>query len=89
MQIYTIYDSKAGAYLQPFFAKTEGVAIRYIRSALQDEKHEFFVHAEDYSLWHIGAFDELSAEISAYPPKHIGAMHHFKQAELLTHEQSD
>lgn len=63
MKIYSVYDSKAECYLTPFFAPTAGVALRMFTQAAQDENHEFHKHAEDYTLFEIGEFDQDSAAI--------------------------
>lgn len=57
--IFAVYDSKAEAYLRPFFAETKGLAIRSFSDAANDEKHEMCRHAEDYTLFQIGAFNVL------------------------------
>ena len=67
MQIFTIHDSKAQAYLQPFFAPNAAVAIRYVTTAANEAGHEFNVHAEDYTLFQIGEFDTTSSEITPFP----------------------
>lgn len=74
MRIYTIRDSKAEAYLQPFFATTDGVALRYITSALDDPDHEFTKHIEDYILFLIGQFDEETGELDPIPPLVVGKL---------------
>ena len=54
MNIYTIYDSKAEAYLTPFFTDTDATAVRIFTSAATDEQHHFHKYAEDYTLFAIG-----------------------------------
>lgn len=63
INVYSIYDSKAQAYLTPFFASTDGVAIRWFASAAHDEKHEFSRFAADYTLFRIGSFDQVSGRL--------------------------
>ncbi len=63
MKIYSIYDSKAEAYLQPIFATTNGVAIRMFSKAISDEDHAFNQNAEDFTLFEIGSFFEDTAII--------------------------
>lgn len=64
LQIYTVYDAKAEAYLTPFFAATDAVAIRNFNAAANDEEHSFHRHAEDYSLFLIGGFDIETATLA-------------------------
>lgn len=62
-KIFSVFDAKAGAYLEPFFAPTRGVAIRSFSSAAQDPGHMFHRHCEDYTLFELGEFDEFAGEI--------------------------
>lgn len=64
MKIFAVYDSKAEAYLQPFFARTDGVALRMFGQAAQDEQHDFSKHAADYTLFCLGEFDEYTGKIA-------------------------
>lgn len=57
---FTVYDSKAEAYLRPFFAGTRGQAMRSFSDAVNDPAHEFNKHAEDYTLFYLGGFNEAS-----------------------------
>jgi len=63
MKIYTIYDSKAEAYLQPFFMQSNGAAIRAFTDLANDPQHVFGKHPEDYTLFDIGVYDESTAAI--------------------------
>lgn len=62
--IFSIYDSKAEAYLQPFFGKTNATAIRQFQDAVQKSDTQFNQHAGDYTLFAIGEFDENSGSIA-------------------------
>ena len=61
--IYAIYDVKAEQFLPPFFAKTNGVAIRMFEQAANDQQHDFNKYAEDYSLFKIGTWNPEDATI--------------------------
>lgn len=56
--IYTVYDQKAEAYLQPFFVQTEGLAIRSFSDCVNSDSHQFGKHPEDYTLIELGTFDD-------------------------------
>ncbi len=71
MEIFSVHDSKANAYLTPFFAPTEGVALRQLSSAIKDENHEFNRYAEDYTLFQVGHWDEDTGTITGTPPRSI------------------
>lgn len=66
--IYTIHDNKAAAYLPPFYLHNKNMAIRSFADCVQEEGHQFNKHPEDYSLWEIGEFDDLTGEIIYHTP---------------------
>ena len=63
MQIYSVFDTKAEAFITPFFAPTNAVAKRMFKEAAQDQNHQFHKNAEDYNLFVLGTFDENTGEI--------------------------
>lgn len=65
MRIFSIYDSKAEAYIQPFFTHNKATAIRSFTQAAQDENSQFSQHAADYTLMQIGEWNETTGEIVA------------------------
>lgn len=58
LKAYSVFDLKAEAFLRPFFAATRGLAVRSFSDAVNDSKHEFFVHITDYQLFELGEWDE-------------------------------
>lgn len=57
LTIFSIYDSKAKAYLQPFFSNNVETATREFTSAVNGEG-QFNKYAEDYSMFLLGTFDQ-------------------------------
>ena len=55
MKIYTVYDSKAEAYLTPFFLKTDALAMREIETAVNTADHQFNKYPGDYTLYRTGS----------------------------------
>jgi len=68
-QAYTIYDSKEEIYCQPFFLLNEAVAIRQLSDMVNDEKTKISKHPADYSLWHLGSYEDSSATIDPLKSK--------------------
>lgn len=58
LQIYSIYDRAVGAHLQPFFARSEGEAIRMLRQAVNNPDSGFHSNPGDYTLCHHGEFSD-------------------------------
>lgn len=72
-KIFGVRDSKALAFLQPFFGVTAGVAIRAFEEAVNDGKSPISKHPEDYVLYELADFDDSTGEvISVVPIKALG-----------------
>jgi len=78
MEIFTVYDSKAEAYLQPFFLKTKAMAIREITDAANNPEHQFGKYPQDYVLFHIGSYNEDTATITQDKTTSLGVVIEFK-----------
>jgi len=63
-KVFTIYDSKARAYLVPFFLHEEGMAIRVFADCVNDKTHQFGKHPEDYTLFIIGTWEDEKAKFA-------------------------
>lgn len=70
--VFTVFDSAAVAYLQPFFARSEGEAIRMFSTAASSEDHQFARHAADYTLFKIGTFEDSTGQVESHPPVSLG-----------------
>lgn len=66
LKIFTIFDSKAEAYLPPFFMKTKGEAIRAWTSTIQDPNTQFSKYPADYTLFEIGEYDDQMASLTQH-----------------------
>jgi len=62
---FTIYDEKAEAFGRPFFTTAIGVASRDFSEAINDGKSLLSKHPEDFSLYHIGYFDDHSCKFDS------------------------
>lgn len=61
-KMFTVYDSKAECYLQPFFFKARGEAIRSFTESCNDNKNQLCRHAGDFTLYELGEYDDHSAD---------------------------
>lgn len=64
MKVFTVFDSKAGAYLNPFFLNSTGEAIRAFGDTANDPNTGIGKHPEDYSLFEIGEYDNKTGRIT-------------------------
>ena len=79
-KMFCIYDQKAEAYLTPFFLPNENMAIRTFSDCVNSENHQFGKHPGDYSLIHLGTWDDQGAEIVQEPvPKVLGSGLEYKE----------
>lgn len=60
MQMFSVFDKAVGAYMPPFFARTRGEAIRMFSDAVQSKDGQFIKHPQDYELYEIAVWDDLS-----------------------------
>lgn len=63
LEVVSIYDSKLGAYSQPSFVASIGVAVRSFSDQVNSPQSPMNAHPEDYELFHIGKFDDVTAEL--------------------------
>lgn len=62
-KLFTVYDSKAEAFLQPVYAKTVGIFMRMVAQAVNDPNHDFHKTPGDYTFFEIGEWDDASGMI--------------------------
>nr|QJB20621.1 MAG: nonstructural protein [Microvirus sp.] len=65
-KIFSVFDSKAAAYLPPTFMQSRGVAIRSFGAAASDDKHEFCRFASDFTLFELGEFDDSNGSFTLH-----------------------
>lgn len=78
-QIFTVYDSAAMRYLDPFVAPTIEFAIREFRRAVNTDGHQFNNFPEDYTLFHIGEFNPEDGFLISATPTSLGVAITFRE----------
>lgn len=89
--MFAVFDQAAGLYLQPFFAQTVEVALRRFRQTVNavHEDNPIANFPEDYTLFHIGEFDQETGLPTPLPTPHsLGVAITFVDAPLngVTHD---
>ena len=80
VKVFTVFDSKVGAYLQPFFMRSRGEAIRAYTDMCNDGKSEFNKYPEDYTLFELGEYSDENAKFHMYDAPHsLGVGSEFKR----------
>jgi len=82
-QIFSVYDSKAEAYMQPFFFQGKGQAVRSFSDLVNDNSTLCGKHPQDFTLFHIGEFDDATGNVSSSVHTSLGTGQEFKTGELL------
>lgn len=83
LNIFSVYDEKAQAYNTPFFQAHIGQAIRSFSDLVSDTKTTLNKHPEDYSLYHIGDYDDTNGKIVSFTePKFLSRATEYAQSKL-------
>lgn len=83
LKMFTVYDSKADAYLRPFSMRTRGEAIRGFITTLNDPSTEIGKYPADFTLFEISDFDETKGLIETYPAmQNLGNGIHLKNQAM-------
>ncbi len=64
--LYSIYDTKALAFAQPFLAANDQTAIRMVYGAALDPNTDLARFPGDYALVGIASWDEITGTIEPY-----------------------
>lgn len=68
LRAYSIFDTKALVYMQPFFTSTNGAAVRMLADTANDMNTTIGRHPADYVLYCIGHYDDQSGAMTPYSP---------------------
>lgn len=66
MKIFSVYDSKAEAFINPTFFPTTAMAVRMFEAAANNPEHDFHRFGGDYTLFELGEWEEKTGEILMY-----------------------
>lgn len=78
--MYAIYDSKARAFMQPFFSLNHDTARRATATAVNDPGSMLHKFPEDFTLHALGQFeDENGAFLLTKAPENLGPVAQFKE----------
>lgn len=70
-EMFSVYDTKAQAYLPPFILPNTQMAQRVFGDCINSESHQFHHHPDDYILFHLGAFDDASGKMMPHQPDKV------------------
>lgn len=80
--IYSVYDAKIKAHVQPFFARSAGEAQRMLLAAARDPQTTLAQYPKDFTLFEHGEFDDGSGLITPHKvPLPLGSVEELIQAD--------
>lgn len=63
LSVYSIFDSAASAFVQPFMMHNDGLAIRAFQDNVNaKEENNISKHPEQFTLFKLGEFDDKTAQ---------------------------
>lgn len=68
LKAYTIHDSKALQYHSPWFAVSDGAALRIVSDLANDLSTMIGRHPRDYTLWLCGTYDDATGLFTPVQP---------------------
>lgn len=71
LNVYSVFDSKLATFERPFYMISDAAAIRSFSDAVNepnDMTRHWNRHPEDYSLFHLGKFNDLVGEFEIVKP---------------------
>lgn len=78
--VFTVFDSKAKAYLNPFYMTSFGAAERLFGDMCNEPEHQFHKHPEDFTLFSLGEFNDNNGQfITSETPKPIAKALQYKK----------
>lgn len=69
---FSVFDSAAKMFMDPFMAPTVEFAIRGFREAVNRKDHQFNKFPGDYTLFIVGEFDPERAQLIPQEPASLG-----------------
>lgn len=80
LQVFEIYDLKGLYYEKPIFLRSKGDALREWQTIANDESIKIGKFPEDFCLYHIGEFDEITGKIEQFKaPVSMGKAAEYKK----------
>ena len=84
LKICTFYDSKGGAYTNPFYQRSTAEALRTLERLVNDPQSggDIYVYPSDFTLFEIGEWDQFTGVITMYESKKsLGLAIEFRKEE--------
>lgn len=86
INVYSMFDSAAQAFTQPFFLQNDGLAIRAFQDNVNSkEPNNVSEHPDQFTLFRIASYDDKTGTITPEEkPRSLGIGVTFKQEQVIT-----
>lgn len=85
-QLFSVFDSAAARFTEPWPAQTVELALRRFRHTVNKEGNDISMFPEDYTLFHVGEFDQETGRVTAFAAPHsLGVAITFKERPQVMH----
>ncbi len=74
LQMFSVYDIKARAFLRPFCMPNSDMAIRALKDSSHEPDHAFAKNPEDYTLYLVGEFSEDAGTVTSCLPEVVATV---------------
>lgn len=71
LQAYAIKDIQSQLFTNPHFMTNETIALRAFEGACRNPETNFHKYPQDFSLYHVGDYDIVTAKMEAITPKQV------------------
>lgn len=79
--LYTVKDTKAESCVAPFAFRNDAEAIRAFGDSVSKGDTPLSTHAEDFFLYRVGTFNQVSGQILSEEHKCLASALDFKEAK--------
>lgn len=84
LYVFSVHDKAVNAFLQPFYCRSKGEAIRSFTEAVNDKSKPFGKHALDYALVSLGEFDDVAGQLKPSDPvRVVSALEVIEQDDVI------
>lgn len=82
LRVYSLFDSKVGAYQSPIFRRSKLEAIRDFADKVNDPSNPLSRYSEDFTLFELGVFDDEHATFELHnTPISVGVLIEFRKVD--------
>lgn len=87
VNMFCVFDAAADRFLHPFNSPSIDTAIREFKRAVTTPDHQFNRFPDDYSLFHIGQFNDETGHLEPEAPRSIATARQLYDTPSLVSEE--